>query len=63
MEKLTDFFRERKRKKRLQILEEKILQTDLEINNFMLFHEHLHYQMVEQALKLSNKRRLRDYIA
>jgi len=68
MEKLTDFFKKRKRKKRLEekakVLELKLLEGDIKLGAFSLYHEKIAYRMAKRAFELERKRRreVRSYV-
>jgi len=61
MNKLLDFFRRKRRDKRLEQelarLEAKALQADIRLSGFALFEERLIYKMLKEAQRLERKRR------
>jgi hypothetical protein len=65
MNKLLDFFRRKRRDKRLEQelekLEAKVLQADIRLSGFALFEERLVYKMLREAQRRCRKRRV-DYV-
>jgi hypothetical protein len=65
MNRLLDFFRRKRRDKRLEQelarLEAKALEADIRLSGFALFEERLVYKMVREAQRRCRKRRV-DYV-
>jgi hypothetical protein len=61
VKRLLDFFRRKRRDKRLEEelerLEAKVLQADIRLSGFALFEERLVYKMLKEAQRLERKRR------
>ena len=61
MNRLLDFFRRKRRDKRLEQelarLEAKALEADIRLSGFALFEERLIYKMLREAQRLERKRR------
>jgi hypothetical protein len=61
MNRLLDFFRRKRRDKRLEQelarLEAKALEADIRLSGFALFEERLIYRMLKEAQRLERKRR------
>ena len=68
VKKLLDFFRKKRRNKRLEQelekLEAKVLEADIRLSGFALFEERLIYKMVKEAMRLEKRRRreVRAYV-
>jgi hypothetical protein len=68
MKRLLSFFKRKLRQKRLEekakILELKLLEGDIKLGAFSLYHEKLAYKMVKQAMRLEKRRRreVRAYV-
>jgi hypothetical protein len=68
VKKLLDFFRKKRREKLLQskalALELKLLEGDIKLGAFSLYHEKLAYKMVKEAMRLERRRRreVRSYV-
>jgi len=65
LKRILDFFRKKRRDKRLEQelarLEAKALQADIRLSGFALFEERLAYKMVREAQRRCRKRRV-DYV-
>jgi signal recognition particle GTPase len=67
MKSLTEFFKKRQKrklKKQLERLEAKLMESDIKLGVFMLYHEKIAYKMAHEAYRLEKKRyrRVRDYV-
>jgi len=68
VKRLLSFFKRKLRQKRLEekakILELKLLEGDIKLGAFSLYHEKLAYKMVKQAMRLEKRRRreVRAYV-
>jgi hypothetical protein len=68
MNRLLDFFRRKRRDKRLEQelekLEAKVLEADIRLSGFALFEERLVCKMLKEAQRLERKRRreVRSYV-
>jgi hypothetical protein len=65
MNRLLDFFRRKRRSKRLEQelarLEAKALEADIRLSGFALFEERIVYKMLREAQRRCRKRRV-DYV-
>jgi hypothetical protein len=61
LKRILDFFRKKRRDKRLEQelarLEAKALEADIRLSGFALFEERLIYRMLKEAQRLERKRR------
>jgi uncharacterized protein YeeX (DUF496 family) len=68
VKRVLDFFRKKRRNKRLEQelekLEAKVLEADIRLSGFALFEERLIYKMVKEAMRLERRRRreVRAYV-
>jgi polyphosphate kinase 2 (PPK2 family) len=68
VKRVLDFFRKKRRNKRLEQelekLEAKVLEADIRLSGFALFEERLIYRMLREAQRLERKRRreVRRYV-
>jgi hypothetical protein len=66
MKSLVELFRklQKRKRKRMEKLEAKLMESDIKLGSFMLYHEKIAYKLAREAYRLEKKRckRVRDYV-
>jgi signal recognition particle GTPase len=70
MKSLVELFRKLQKRKRKRLeekmerLEAKLMESDIKLGSFMLYHEKIAYKLAREAYRLEKKRckRVRDYV-
>jgi signal recognition particle GTPase len=67
LEKFKKFWRKKREKRleeKMERLEAKLMESDIKLGSFMLYHEKIAYKLASEAYRLEKKRckRVRDYV-